>query len=340
MSDQSIIADLQAAMLDAIDKDIRLSVQTLEGAPYQTMAEMIGYHLGWFEAAPGARGKRLRPLLMLLSCQAAGGDWRLAVPAASCIELIHNFSLIHDDIQDESDLRRGRSTVWKRWGVAQAINIGDSLFVLARLACQRLVEMGVPQTAVLQILQLIDHECLNLTRGQYLDLEFQHRSSVTEQEYMEMVSGKTCAMMRASTECGARVAGSNTQDIDRYRAFGHHLGMAFQIVDDILGIWGVVEITGKPNDTDLQTRKKTLPVILGMRHSPVFTQMWESEAALEADLDAMRQALESASVRKRVHEIAQEQVELALIALQEAQPSDPAAIALEQLTRKLLMRMH
>jgi geranylgeranyl diphosphate synthase type I len=317
-----------------------MRVQTLEGAPYQTMAEMIGYHLGWFESTPGAGGKRLRPLLMLLSCQAAGGDWRLALPAASCIELLHNFSLIHDDIQDESDLRRGRPTVWKRWGVAQAINIGDSLFVLARLASQRLIKTGVPQASVLQILQLIDRECLNLTRGQYLDLDFQHRSSVTEKEYMEMVSGKTCAMLRASTECGARVAGANPQDIDQYRAFGHHLGMAFQIVDDILGIWGVVEITGKPNDTDLQTRKQSLPVILGMRHSPEFTQIWESERAMEADLNTMRQALESAGVRKRVHEIAQEQGEFALNALQETQPSDPAAIALEQLTRQLLMRMH
>ena len=340
MSEPSIIADLQAAMLDAIDKDIRLSVQTLEDVPYQTMAEMIGYHLGWFETTPHAGGKRLRPLLMLLSCQAAGGDWRLALPAASCIELLHNFSLIHDDIQDESDLRRGRPTVWKRWGVAQAINIGDSMFVLARLAGQRLIETGVPQMSVLQILQLIDRECLNLTRGQYLDLNFQHRSSVAEQEYMEMVSGKTCAMLRASTECGARVAATNPQNIDLYRTFGHHLGMAFQIVDDILGIWGMVEITGKPNDTDLQTRKQSLPVILGMRHSPEFTRMWASERGMEADLQAMRQALETAGVRKRVHNIAQEQVELALNALREAQPSDPAAMTLEQLTRQLLTRMH
>ncbi|MGD8813702.1 MAG: polyprenyl synthetase family protein [Anaerolineales bacterium] len=340
MNNQTIIAELQAAMLDAIDKDLHLSVQTLEGDPYQTMTEMISYHLGWLETTPKAGGKRLRPLLMLLCCEAAGGDWRLALPAASCIELLHNFSLIHDDIQDESDLRRGRPTIWKRWGVAQAINIGDSLFVLARLAGQRLIETGVPSTSVLQILQIIDRECLNLTRGQYLDLDFQQRQSVSEKEYMEMVSGKTCAMLRAATECGARVAGVKPHHVDRYRTFGHHLGLAFQIVDDILGIWGTVAITGKSNDTDLHTRKQSLPVILGMMHSKEFAEIWSSGGSSSSDLDSMRQALVTSGVHEQVQTMAEEQGALALNALQETQPSGPAAIALEELTKRLSRRTY
>lgn len=338
MSDQLVTTDLLAAMLESIEDDLQLSIRTLKDAPYQEMSEMIEYHLGWHEASPASRGKRFRPLLTLLCCQAAGGDWRSALPAASCIELIHNFSLIHDDIQDESDLRRGHPTVWKRWGVAQAINTGDAVFVLARLAGQRLIETGIPPATSLQALTVIDQECLNLTRGQFLDLDFEKRESVSESDYTEMISGKTCALLRASAQCGAIIAGTAPQSIEYYRTYAHHLGMAFQIVDDILGIWGEAEVTGKSSEGDLRSRKKTLPVIYGLEHSPKFSQIWASERSSAGDIEGMRLALENAGADRHARQMADEATSLALRSLKSASPEEAAASELEDLATRLLAR--
>ncbi len=338
MSDEPATTDLRAAMLEAIESDLQLSIRTLKDAPCQEMAEMIEYHLGWHETMPEARGKRFRPLLTLLCCQAACGDWRSAVPAASCIELIHNFSLIHDDIQDESDLRRGRPTVWKRWGVAQAINVGDAVFTLARLAVQRLIEAGVPPASSLQALTTIDQECLNLIKGQFLDLDFENRESVSESEYLEMISGKTCALLRASAQCGAIIADTAPQVMEHYRAFAHQLGMAFQIVDDILGIWGEPEVTGKSSESDLRARKQTLPVIYGLEHSPEFSQIWSSQRSSSDDIEAMRQALESVGADKYARQLAEEATSRALQSLKSARPEETAAAELEDLALRVLAR--
>jgi geranylgeranyl diphosphate synthase type I len=325
-------------MLESIEDDLQLSIRSLKEAPYQEMSEMIEYHLGWYEASPASRGKRFRPLLTLLCCKAAGGDWRSALPAASCIELIHNFSLIHDDIQDESDLRRGHPTVWKRWGVAQAINTGDAVFVLARLACQRLIENGIPPATSLQALAVIDQECLNLTRGQFLDLDFEQRESVSESEYTEMISGKTCALLRGSAQGGAIITGASPRSIEHYRSFAHHLGMAFQIIDDILGIWGAEELTGKSNEDDLRARKKTLPVIYGLDHSPKFSQIWSQQRSSPGDIEGMREALEDAGADRHARQMADKATSLALRSLKSASPEKAAASELEDLATRLLAR--
>ena len=338
MSDQPATADLRAAMLETIQSDLQHTIRILRDPPYEEMSEMIEYHLGWQEASPGARGKQLRPLLTLLSCQAAGGDWRRAVPAASCIELIHNFSLIHDDIQDRSDIRRGLTTVWKRWGEAQAINIGDAIFVLARLASQRLIDTGVSPASILQVLTIIDQECLNLTKGQYLDLKFENREAVSESDYIEMISGKTCALLRASTQCGAIIADAAPRAIEGYREFGHHLGMAFQIIDDILGIWGLAEATGKSNEADLRGRKQSLPVIYGLEHSPEFSEIWSLQRSSSDDIKEMKRALEGAGADKHARQAADKATSLALQALKSARPEGAAAIELENLAAGLIAR--
>ena len=132
---------------------------------------MLEYHLGWVGSS-GAIGKRIRPLLCLLCAAAAGGDWRQALPLGAGIELIHNFSLIHDDIQDNSPLRRGRPTVWQKWGSAQAINAGDAMFTLAYLAPQRLLAVGVSPEVALHALAELNFTCLELTQGQHLDMNY------------------------------------------------------------------------------------------------------------------------------------------------------------------------
>ena len=226
---------------------------------------MMQYHLGWvdegFAPTTGGAGKRLRPILCLLTCQATGGDPDQALPAAAAIELVHNFSLVHDDIEDKSPLRRGCPTVWKVWGVSQAINAGDGLFALAHLAMQRLADRELPPQRVLTAFEILDQACLALTEGQYLDLSFETRLDVDVEQYLSMIRGKTAALFGAAAQLGALVAGSDPASIARYRRFGENLGLAFQIVDDVLGIWGNPQVTGKPSADDIRQRKKTLPIV-------------------------------------------------------------------------------
>jgi geranylgeranyl diphosphate synthase type I len=232
---------------------------------------MMRYHLGWVdqELRPiqSISGKRLRPLLCLLACEAAGGDAEQALPAASALELVHNFSLVHDDIQDASHFRRGRRAVWDIWGTAHGINVGDGLFVLARLALHRLVEQDVALARQQAASMVLDQACLALCEGQYFDMTFEESLDVDLDQYQWMIRHKTAALLAASMKMGAIVAIDNAEEIDHYYQFGEYLGMAFQIQDDILGAWGDPEVTGKSAATDIRDKKKTLPVVYALTHS-------------------------------------------------------------------------
>ncbi|HIQ04726.1 MAG TPA: polyprenyl synthetase family protein [Anaerolineae bacterium] len=230
---------------------------------------MMGYHLGWLDEAlqpcERAGGKRVRPLLCLLACEAAGGDSQRALPAAAAIELLHNFSLIHDDIEDDSPTRRHRAAVWALWGVPQAINAGDGLFVLAYRTLHRLVEEGISPALVLRVARLFDDTCLALTEGQFLDMSFESRLDVSVDDYLRMIRRKTAALMGAAAATGALLAGANEARVEVYHRFGTALGMAFQIQDDILGIWGEEVLMGKSAESDILQRKKSLPVVYALQ---------------------------------------------------------------------------
>jgi geranylgeranyl diphosphate synthase type I len=254
------------------------------GAPARPLATYYGmmhYHLGWvdetLEAVQRPGGKRLRPLLCLLACEAAGGEMKRAVPAAAAIEIIHNFSLAHDDIQDGDAMRRHRPTLWKVWGVPQALNVGDGLFALGHVAMASLADRGVPASHVLAARQVLDQACLALIHGQYLDVSFEKRAEVGEAEYLEMVAGKTAALFCCALELGSLLADADHSVVAHYRRFGHSLGLAFQMIDDILGVWGNPAVTGKPAASDILQRKKTLPVIYALRTSPALRHMYAQE---------------------------------------------------------------
>lgn len=324
-------------MLEAIEVELRASVDLLDRDLGGDMVEMISYHFGWREQATG-KGKRIRPLLSLLTCQAAGGDWQTCLPVACAVELIHNFTLIHDDIEDQSDTRRGRTTVWKRWGVAQAINTGDAVLILAHLACQRLRHTGVAPAIVLDVQRALDEACLRLTVGQFQDLAFEARLDVSEAAYLEMVEGKTAALIAAATQAGALVASAGAETVEAYREFGRHLGLSFQIQDDILGIWGAPEVTGKPAGDDLRSRKKSLPILYGLHTSDKFASSWSEPNHDDYGIDRMTRALENAGARTYAQAAAEEQVHLALAALDSARPLHPAVDELRRLSLSLLGR--
>jgi geranylgeranyl diphosphate synthase type I len=250
--------------LRAIEEELKANLET----PHELLAPYYGmmhYHLGWadehFNACDVRKGKRLRPLLCLLTCEAAGGNFSQALPAAAAVELVHNFSLVHDDIEDDSPTRRHCTTVWKLWGIPHGINVGDGLFVQAYLALSHLAERGVPYARVLAAQRALIETGLTLCEGQYLDMTFETRLDVSLDEYLWMIRNKTATLLACSCQLGAMVASDDGALIAHYRRFAENMGMAFQIQDDILGIWGQEEKTGKSAVSDIRQRKKTLPFV-------------------------------------------------------------------------------
>jgi geranylgeranyl diphosphate synthase type I len=224
------------------------------------------YHFGWEDRnghpAAGSAGKLLRPALCLLSCEAAGGVWRAALPAAVAIELLHNFTLVHDDVEDASARRHGRATVWKLWGEAQAINAGDGLFALAHVELLRLA--GQPARRLLQAAQMLDEAALRLCEGQHRDLAGEARDRAG---YLDMIEGKTAALLAASCGIGALLGGGSAKTVAALREYGRRLGLAFQVRDDVLGIWGDPRETGKPASDDLRAGKRSYPVVIALERA-------------------------------------------------------------------------
>ena len=229
--------------------------------------EMLAYHLG-LDGTGSRGGKRIRPLLGVLAYQSLGGDYRKALPGAAALELGHNFSLVHDDIEDADRERRHRPTLWALWGIPAAINAGDALFALSRLALYRLLDgEDYDDRRVLDLMKIYDETCLALCEGQYLDISFERRDDVTVEAYYEMIGKKTAALLGASVMAGAILAVDDTSVHEAYRQFGYDLGMAFQMADDIKGTFWSTEKSGKPEAGDIRKRKKTLPVVWALEHA-------------------------------------------------------------------------
>jgi geranylgeranyl diphosphate synthase type I len=307
---------------------------------------MMRYHLGWadanFRPQQVPSGKRLRPILCLIACAEVGGDPSQALPAAAAIELLHNFSLIHDDIEDGDATRRHRPTVWKVWGVPQAINVGDGMFTLAFAAIQRLTQRGVNSRATLVALDRFTQTCLALTEGQHLDMSFEARPVVGVDEYMRMIQGKTAALVGASVAIGARIGGATQQQETDLLQFGQALGLAFQIQDDILGIWGNPEVTGKAAGNDILRRKKSLPLLHALNHPEVSDKMQAAFAmpVHEDHLPGIMDLLDRAGTRHFAESHVVNQTALALQALESALGPQGHTSMLRSLAEGLLNRSH
>lgn len=252
--------------IDMIDAEIKKNFSS-RNFPSK-LYDMMKYHLGWldenFNEVKQYRGKRFRPTLCLLTYRALSGVYDKALPAAAAIELIHNFSLIHDDIEDMDEQRRHRPTVWKLWGIPHAINVGDGMHVLANLCALRLREINVTDKKIVDVLQILNETVMKLCEGQFLDMEYEKKPSITIDMYMDMIYRKTAALIEASTYIGAILATENQEIIEKFKLFGKNIGLAFQIIDDIIGIWEKEEKTGKPKASDIRNKKKTLPIIYSL----------------------------------------------------------------------------
>lgn len=257
-----------------------------EEVNYDALVKLDGqmqYHLGWVDQqlrpADGHPGKLLRAKLLLLSYELAWArqqssssqhlpfSARPALPAAAAIELAHNFTLLHDDIQDGDVERRHRPTVWSVWGIPQAILVGDALFALARLHLWKVLDEGIEPAIALRLAKLFDITLLKLTEGQHLDMSFEEQPQVSLSSYEEMISRKTAELMGCATEMGATLGSSDQAFIAGLARFGHALGLAFQIRDDILGVWASEAESGKLPAGDIYRRKKSLPVLHAFQYA-------------------------------------------------------------------------
>ncbi|MFN2449403.1 MAG: polyprenyl synthetase family protein [Candidatus Baltobacteraceae bacterium] len=252
---------------------------------------MLQYHFGYGAHGPARRGKRLRPRLLLASALAEGGSVEHAAHAASAIEILHNYSLVHDDIEDGDELRHGRKTLWAVYGIPQALNAGDALCALSFL-----ILMGADahhtDERVLQMVRALHEAHATMCDGQSIDLAFERRAHVGLDEYHGMIAAKTAALFGASSELGALCAPSDASTVRQYRETGRAYGLAFQIQDDVLGIWGSADATGKTSGNDLARRKWTFPVVWALSGPPCaarerIARTYSQGAALDPQMVAL-----------------------------------------------------
>jgi geranylgeranyl diphosphate synthase type I len=319
-----------ATLIGDTEAEIRRLVQDRDSST-DGMYEMVRYHLG-LDGTGATSGKRMRPLLGLLAYASIAGDHRAALPGAAAVELGHNFSLVHDDIEDGDEERRHRPTVWKRYGIPQAINTGDTLFTLSRIALHRLTDLGFSDAKVLRLMRLYDETCLRLCEGQYIDIwTTEHDETMSVELYFDMIERKTAALIAAAIEAGALLATDDEDVIRRYRRFGRALGIAFQLNDDLLGIWGREQATGK-EPTDLARHKKTLPVIYAFEHAGPddrerLARLYRNGKPTAAEVEEAVAVLERVGARDYTRDEARRYRDEALAELDAAGVVQPAARA-------------
>ncbi len=340
---------MQRSMLDAIETELKRQVARLDQPRTKLFHEMLTYHMGWTGegAGPKATGKRIRPLITLLAVasiegnnkdeKSNGSDWLHAVSAAAAIELIHNFSLVHDDIQDNSEYRRGRQTAWVKWGPPMAINAGDALFVIANQSILDLVR-HYPAEMVVKAASILNNTCLELTEGQFLDMSYEERSDLTMEDYWPMTGGKTSSLLSACTHIGSLLGYANEEKQEAYRLFGYHLGLAFQVQDDILGIWGDEALTGKSAASDLVEGKNSLPVLFALEKNGRFAQRWRQGPISESEVGDAAAMLEAEGAKAYAESMSARETEKALKYLEQADPRGEAGSAMLQLANMLLKR--
>lgn len=305
-----------------IDAELRSILDEFQSPLY----DMLRYHLGWLDeqgnVQSGYAGKALRPTLCLLASEATGGVYQQALPAAAALEFVHNFSLIHDDVQDNDRERRHRPTLWMIWGKPQAINAGTAMRILANLAITHLAQHGVPIEKQLRAQRLLDETSLSLIEGQYLDISFESRLDVGVADYMGMIEKKTAALIACSLELGALLGTNDERVVRAFRNFGRNLGIAFQIRDDVLGIWGDSEKTGKPVGSDIRRRKKSLPILYawekaGEQARDELMEIYSKAVIDDAQLERVLDILEHVQAHIKAQRMAEEYCERALAEIQE-----------------------
>jgi geranylgeranyl diphosphate synthase type I len=325
---------------ELVEPAMRAAVDTLCGS----MRRITGYHYGWWDEngqpVDADGGKALRPTLVLLAAEAVGGDASAALPAAVSVELVHNFSLLHDDVMDGDVTRRHRPTAWSVFGSNAAILAGDALLTLA---FDVLAASGHPNSQA--GMRILSAAVQSLVDGQSLDVEFEGRANVELAECVSMARRKTGALLGCATAIGALFGGGQPAQVDHLRVFGDELGLAFQLVDDLLGIWGDPEVTGKPVHSDLYNRKKSLPVVVALTSATPagreLSQLYHADRPLSGpEVARAAELIDLAGGRAWSQAQADERLAHAVHRLWSAEPESRAAAELAALARLATRRDH
>ena len=290
-------ADLIADIRKSFEKYFRATV--LENCPTEILGlrESVAYHFGW-EGSATVPGKRLRPLFLILAYAALGGKPEEAFQAASALEVLHNFTLVHDDIQDQGETRHGHPSLWTKVGVSLAINVGDYLSGLSQYLMGTLPGSFSMETQK-NALNEFQQASLGVIQGQQLDIQYEKLDAISVEEYLAMIRLKTARLFSAAFAIAAKLKDSDEEFAEKLKQIGCDLGLGFQIQDDYLGIWGAFKETGKSVSTDLFTRKKTFPAMTGLTNSTAFQQLWKQENQPDDSLLLeMKAFLERAAIRE------------------------------------------
>jgi geranylgeranyl diphosphate synthase type I len=308
---------------------LRAAVDTLE----PDLRAVAAQHFGWDEGG----GKAVRPALALASAAAAGAPPETGVDGAVAVELVHNFSLLHDDIMDRDEERHHRPTAWTVFGEARAILAGDAL---ANLATQVLLQKGTPEA--MRAATLLADATARMIAGQSEDMSREGRVGVRIEEVVAMHAAKTGALLSCASAIGAVLAGASDDMVARLGAFGMQVGIAFQAVDDQLGIWGRPELTGKPTWNDLRQRKSSLPVVAALdtdcAEAGRLRELLSQPERTEAEIAEAAELVEACGGRRYAAEEAERRLQAALRELERANPEPDAREELEGLARFIVER--
>ena len=334
-------------MIDRYGESIQSALRAELSKDGSFVYDILRYYMGWADetgapqigVAGSGAGKAVRPTLCLFGCEAVGGEVAQAIPAAVALELIHNFSLIHDDIQDKDETRRGRKTVWAVWGLPKALVAGNVLRVVADSALHNLPKSERAIAAV----SLLTEAYLEMIDGQYLDISFEGRHDIGMDDYRRMISRKTGALLRCSLNMGATVGTDDASTVAAFRECGRALGYVFQIRDDALGVWGEESVTGKPVGSDIRRKKNSYPVVYAMENADaldgrLLSEIYAKDALDDADVASVMGVMERIGVQERAHVEASEWADMAMAALVAVELSPEARRDIEDFTHFLLVR--
>ena len=268
---------------------------------------MLKYYMGWVDKnnvpINATGGKFLRPTLCLFACEATGGDVAKAMPAAAALELIHNFSLIHDDIQDQDRTRHHRETLWCLYGLPKALTAGNVLRVLADTTLHNLQTAGLSSSQALKVIGLLTEAYLEMIEGQYLDISYEARANVSLPQYLDMIKRKTGALIRCALNMGALIGSNNPDIANGFRSIGESVGLIFQVRDDVLGVWGDESLTGKPVGSDILRKKKAYPAVHALSEiqsfdKQTFLRIYEKQEDLtDSDISQILKLMDIANTK-------------------------------------------
>lgn len=285
-----------------------------------------------------AGGKRVRPQLAMIACELFGGKAEEIAPAAMALEVFHNFTLLHDDVMDHAEVRRGRPTVHVKWNENTAILSGDQMLIEA----YKLLS-GVPADKLPTILQLFNKMATEICEGQQYDVDFESQAHVTIEEYLKMIRLKTAVLLATALKMGSYIADASAEQQDMLYEFGIHIGLAFQIQDDILDVWGNPETFGKAVGGDISCNKKTFVALTAMQLADSATrkelEQWFSQTLLDntEKIAAVKVLYEKVGTRTKCEEAVEQHTTQALHLLK-LLPQNQATEHLRQLANKLNTR--